>query len=97
MKQQELFGQLSLSDGQLFLDGVLIADGQLVAFKYGKSKWLHARVILHQKGHWFLSLKEFAGHTYYDIVLDPREFHDLAVAIVNEDEVRGGPGQALRY
>ena len=85
MKQQELFGQLSLSGGQVLLDGVPIADGQLVAFTYGKSGQLHARVILYQKGYWFLSLKEFVGHTYYDIVLDPREFHDLTVAIVKEE------------
>jgi hypothetical protein len=85
MQQQELFGHLSLSDGQLLLDGVSLPNGQLVAFKFGKSRWLHARVILHQNGYWFLDLSEFAGHTYYNIILDPREFHDLTVKVV-EDE-----------
>lgn len=87
MKQQELFGQLSLSDGQLLLDGVPLADGQLVDFKIGKSQWLPARIIQHQKGHWFLDLREFAGHTYYNITLYPSEFYDLAVVIVDEDAV----------
>ncbi len=81
---QQLFGQLSLSDGQLLLDGDPIADGQLVAFQYGGSRWLHARVTFHQKGYWYLDLSPFAGHTYFNIRLSAKAFDDLRVQVVHE-------------
>ena len=69
MQQRELFGNLSFIDGQLLLDNVLIADGQLVAAKHGESEYLLGRIRVDPKGHWFLDHSEFVGHTYVNVPL----------------------------
>ncbi len=65
MRQQELFGYLSLDGEKLLLDGIPLVEGQILLVRYGKGLLMHAQV--NSRGTWYLNCLEFVGHTYVNV------------------------------